>query len=113
MTLSIFPGLLDFAFTGPTILRLGLAITTIVLIYQAKNRDGFSWIALLASILILVGYLTQIVALVLGIIYALSLFNMVKHGALPSTKMGSILAVCIALSFLVTGAGAFAIDWPL
>lgn len=112
MNLNPLPELLDFAFTGPTILRLGLAITTIVLIYKAHDRDGFSWLALAASILILIGFWTQIAALVLGFIYFLSLFNMVKNGALPSPKVASILAVCIALSFLVTGAGAIAIDLP-
>lgn len=107
---NLFPDLLNYSFFAPLILRLGLGV--VLIINGLKNYNGLTadkldqtlnLISLVAGFLILLGAQTQISAIVLVIV---TLFN-------KSAWQNKVLIITIALSLLLSGAGAHAIDWPL
>ena len=129
-TLSVFPGLLDYAQVAPLFLRVVLAIILSLMAYRsfrAKLGDaplfspatfqGTAWIHLLelaAGVLLFVGLITQLAAL------ATIIFMIIRWGTAKTEKTDSfsekalytiIAAAAVALMFF--GAGFFAFDLPL
>ena len=133
--LSLFPFLFNFSFFGPTIIRVAAALVFIFGGYQKTFTKKIEWSAhfesasiksagqiilivgileLIAGGFLLVGFLTQAVALVLAIIsLAYIILKIKKPSALPNKVGFYFLLLAINLSLLLTGPGALAFDLPL
>lgn len=131
--LNTFPSLLTYSFFAPTLLRVTVALTFAYIAYvQYKRREeiakmrvpmvgkigGLIWVALvieaLMALALLVGYCTQIAAL-LGLLLSIKHYVYAKKYPLviPLGRADYIFIFVICLSILLTGAGAFAFDLPL
>lgn len=133
--LSIFPTLLVFGLFAPFLLRVALGLVFIRFGLHKLGRGradkiaffeslgwkpgkffaiGFGAIELVVGLLLVVGLYTQLAALVAAIIAlgALILKRKATHG-IESSRGFLLLLLIIALSLLVSGAGAFAFDLPL
>lgn len=114
--LSLFPNLLNYGPFAPLILRVALGMH---LFYSAKQkwRDGklfgktiyrkiFALLFLVASILVLIGLLTQAAALFAALFAAVAVFR-------KERRRENYLVLAIAVALLVLGAGPLAIDLPI
>ena len=134
--LNPFPELLILGLLAPFLLRVALGALFLHAGWSHLSRENraeaasklrlewgalgtyFIWIVgvaeVLAGLALLVGFLTQIAALV-GVLIALKLLYIRKH--YPVIASGSvefyILVIAMCLSLLLSGAGALAIDIPL
>lgn len=117
--LSLFPQLLFLAPFGATLIRIALAVVIssdarhLFTYSDTRHRIGGVCAAALA-ILFLVGAWTQLVALFSAISWVIFLiypYPDKSFSALPKSTIA--LAVVMSMTLIVTGAGAFAIDWPL
>jgi len=116
--LSLFPSLFVFSSLAPTLLRITVAFILVGIGYKTVRVGGGSTfvgiVEILASLLILAGFLTQ-----LGVIIALiTIISIVVKNSRnynrPEYFMGyNFLLIVILLSLLITGPGAFALDLPL
>jgi len=135
MILNPFPSLLLYAFYAPFLLRLIVAVVFIEFGFAKLTKDKsakaeffekiglkpgatyvivFGAIELLAGAMLLVGFYTQIAALVAGLILLATMIIKAKHAdylASPARYYFILFVIC--LSLLMTGAGAFALDTPL
>ena len=131
--LNIFPDLLTYGFFAPTLLRLAAALMFAVVAYRQWSRRSeiqqtsllivgkngwWVWISIFAhaalAVLLALGYYTQIAAL-LGMLAAIKHF-VFKHRypeVFPLSRGTYFLIAVICLSFLLSGAGALAMDLPL
>jgi putative oxidoreductase len=133
--LSVFPNLLTYTHLAPFILRVVVGVIFLELGYLKLGKEKSAWnmffqtihfkpsyvfVALLAIIeivggaFLVVGYLTQVAALVMVIILFAEGYVELQDGALLKRDIvfyTLLLAICISL--LLTGAGAFAFDLPL
>ncbi len=111
--LSLFPQLLFLSPLSATFIRVVLAIvlftlarkhfsTTTTLVYLGV-------IEVTLAILLVLGAWTQ--ALAIGAIIILIIVFFSRPRALPASTLA--LSFVLALSLIVTGAGAWAFDWPL
>lgn len=120
---------------GPFILRIVLGLIFIDLGILKFKSEKSRWIAsfeaislkpadilvsiygalqVIGGVMILVGFYTQVAALAFVILTGTELYLEWKEGALLKRNIVFyILLFAIALSLLLTGAGAFAIDLPL
>ncbi|MBI3573685.1 hypothetical protein HY090_01405 [Candidatus Kaiserbacteria bacterium] len=112
---NVFPSLLTYTFFAPLILRLFIAgafFSDAKKYWDKRERwwipDG---IALVIGAFLLVGYATQLAAIA-GIGYLAFVYYKKDHESVFSTKETSLLALGILISFLATGAGAYAFDLP-
>ncbi|MBI5787026.1 MAG: DoxX family protein [Candidatus Niyogibacteria bacterium] len=132
--LNLFPALLDYSNFAPLLLRVVLGLVFVVHGYP-KLFGGFSqtvgffesvgikpgkfWafvvgaVEFFGGIALILGFATQLAALLIAI-------NMVVAMAKVKFKMGfvngyefDLVLLAMALSLMLTGAGAFALDWPL
>ncbi|MBI2021024.1 DoxX family protein [Candidatus Giovannonibacteria bacterium] len=138
---SLFPQFLDYSFFGPTILRLALAIIFLAhgwkkiaydksafagWLESLKFRPGkfWAWVVSLSEFLggclLLLGFLTQLAAIVLAIQF-LIIILWVRRGQpfMPkpeapgmSWEFDWLILLCL-LALLVLGPGAWALDLPL
>lgn len=131
--LNPFPDLLIYSFFAPTILRIGVAIVFLWGAYMQYSRLGelsnlhlpvfgrapwIIWLSILAhlaiGLMLLVGYYTQIAAIlgilggIKGVVYAKKYPRLF---VLCRLEYGFIILIC--LSLLLSGAGALARDLPL
>ena len=135
MILNPFPSFLLYAFYAPFILRLIIAIVFIEFGFAKLTKDKaakakfferiglkpgktfvivFGVIELVAGGMLLVGFYTQIAALVAGLILLGTIVIKLKHAdylASPARYYFILLVICVSL--LMTGAGAYALDTPL
>jgi len=133
--LSIFPALFTFRILAALILRVAVGLIFIYFgiskIYKEKKRKisffekigfgkgvTFFWIVsiieIIAGILLVIGLLTQLVALVLLGILTYATYVKIRHPELlTNTLEFYFLAIAVLLALLLLGAGAFAIDLPL
>lgn len=133
--LNPFPELLMYSLLGPFILRAILGIIFVNLGYLKfrgeKNRWNASFdtlglrptslfvplyatLQIVGGVLLLIGLWTQIAALAFVIFSGIELYIEWKAGKiLKRDLVFYLLLFTIALSLLLTGAGAFAIDIPL
>ena len=133
--LSIFPFLLTYQLVAPLILRLTLGAIFVDFGWAKLGRQktekvaffetiglkpGITYVWLIALIeiatglLLIAGFLTQIVALIAGIIMIISIVLKKKYPtSFESSSCFLIVCMVIALSLLLTGPGFFAFDLPL
>jgi len=134
--LSLFPQLLDFGMLGPVLLRIGLAIVFIAhgysKLFKKENFLGTAqffesinikpakfWVLVvgitefLGGILLLAGFFTQLVALLLAFDMLIAILKVnFKKGLVGGYEFELILLLS-ALALVVLGPGAFSIDLPL
>lgn len=134
MILNTFPELLTFTLIAPLILRVALGLTVFNLgkLKFTSESEGarwkilfetigfkpanfflklIAWIEVLAGIMLIIGSFTQIVAIVLAIMYFCQAILEYKENALVKRTLPFyILLFAISLSLVFTGAGLFAID---
>ncbi len=132
--LNLFPQMLVYHFSAPTVLRIAAGITLFFLAYAfwRKRADVIKitfpvvghmpqwlvWFSVVfevaVGIALVVGYGTQVAA-ILGIITSLKHLWWWKRFAhlLPFSQSTYYLLAVICLSLLLTGAGALAFDLPL
>ena len=133
--LNTFPNLLNYGLLAPFILRVVVGVIFLELGYLKLGKEKAAWnmlfetihfkpthlfVVLLATIeivfgsFIVVGYLTQIAALVMAIILFAEAYVEFRDGSLLKRDIVFyILLLAICVSLLVSGAGAFAFDLPL
>jgi uncharacterized membrane protein YphA (DoxX/SURF4 family) len=133
--LNPFPTLLSLSFFAPTILRITLGIYLLYfgLRKLTKSRKlesdllerigfrpgiyfavGCGLVEIIAAIFLILGFLTQIAALIAALITISGAWLKIKSPTLRSENLSSyLLILAIAVSLLALGAGAFAIDLPL
>jgi putative oxidoreductase len=130
--LSIFPALLTYKLVAPLILRLALGVIFLnfgwTKLKRQKNDKAaffdtiglkpgivYVWVIALIEILtglfLIVGFLTQIAALVAAVILIIATILKKKYpSSLESSKSFLILALIVAVSLLFTGAGFYSIS---
>lgn len=133
--LNPFPELLAFSLLAPVILRLVLGYLFINLGYLKLNSEKsrwmlffettklkpptffvqfFAYIEIITGAMLIVGFYTQIAALVLAVLTFGELYMEYKEESLLKRNLVFYLLVfAISLSLLFSGAGLFAIDLPL
>jgi uncharacterized membrane protein YphA (DoxX/SURF4 family) len=133
--LSVFPNLFTYSQIAPFILRVVVGVIFLDLGYLKLSKEKTAWdmffqtihfrpsslfVTLLAVIeivsgaFLIVGYLTQVAALVMAIILFAEAFVELRDGTILKRDIvfyTLLLAICVSL--LLTGAGAFAFDLPL
>lgn len=133
--LSVFPNLFTYSELAPFILRLVVGIIFLELGYLKLGKEKSAWnmffktihfrpsyffVILLATIeivsgaFLVVGYLTQVAALVMAVILFAEAYVELRDGSLLKRDIvfyTLLLVICVSLLF--TGAGAFAFDLPL
>ncbi len=133
--LNPFPELLAFSLLGPFILRLVVGLVFIDLGMLKFKSERQSWIEsfkalhlnpagflvglfglieVVGGILLLIGAYTQIAALAFVILVGLEFFVEYKNASILKRDLTFyLLVLAIAVSLLLTGAGAYALDIPL
>lgn len=125
-----FPELLTFSFFAPLILRLTLGVYILAIGFSKKHKEvipnaeavsqeemSFMEIAcrgllILAGVSLIAGFYMQIGALIAAIIFLIFLFDKKTRISPALSRLELILLFVIAISLLLTGAGAYAIDYP-
>ena len=134
--LSVFPDLLFLDPLAPFFLRVTVGIIFLLMGYNhltRERREGlasdlrlkwgatgtfFIWylgiFEVITGLFLIIGFLTQIAAIVGGVITLKLLYGRKKYPKIaPQGSSFYIILFVICLSLLLTGAGAFAIDLPL
>ncbi len=133
--LSVFPNLLTYGLLAPFILRVVVGVIFLELGYLKLGKEKSAWnlffqtihfkpssvyvtilalIEIVAGAFLVVGYLTQVAALVMAIILFAEAYVELRDGALLKRDIvfyTLLLVICVSL--ILTGAGAFAFDLPL
>lgn len=132
--LNPFPQLLVFSFFAPTVLRIAAACVFFYLAYSHfGNRSAaakelaflthkvaravmglYILVEALAGLSLLLGYWTQIGALV-GLVISLKILLIRRsfHHLAPLSRLAYVLLAVICFSLALSGAGAVAFDLPL
>jgi len=132
--LNIFPTLLSFNLLAPFILRFTLGIIFIYISYFIIYKNGsdflsyykkhkypfpgattwfFGILNAVVAVFLLLGFLTQAVALIAIYLFINLAFSDKEINAFSFSTSFYVLAIVVSLSLLFLGAGAFAIDLPL
>lgn len=133
--LNTFPSLLTFSLLAPLILRVVLGLIFINLGYLELTSEKKRWTAffetvhlkpakmfvivmglfeIIGGFFLLAGFMTQIVALVFTIITFGEFYAEYREETLLKRDIIFYLLIfAISLSLLLSGAGLFAIDYPL
>ncbi len=113
--LSVFPEILFLSPLAPFLIRIALGGVFIFAAWAHVQRQDIasrilSILEFVLAIALVAGAWTQPAALLGSIVAAVWLFQPTSRVYQPSTIL---LALVMALSLVVTGAGAFAFDLPL
>jgi uncharacterized membrane protein YphA (DoxX/SURF4 family) len=134
--LNIFPEFLNYNLAAPVIIRLGLGLLLIGFSYREFTRDkeklvaffrylhftstqSFAWlfaaIEILIGVLLIVGFGTQLIALIAMAIILVEWFKNYRANKLETKKLFWFYIVILlsCFSLLLTGAGFLALDLPL
>ncbi len=134
--LNPFPDLLTYSLIGPFFLRVTIGFILANLGYLKLTRERDSWetifkliglnkqkefgtvivgtIEIIGGVALIVGFYTQIAALVFVILNGIEMFIEYHEETLMKRDMAFYLLIfVIALSLLFTGAGFLAFDLPL
>lgn len=127
-----FPALLNYAFYAPILLRIVLGLYSLAFGFSQKRNMPSADVAqtvvtetrkdvnffirallIIAGLLVIAGFYTQIATVVLTLLFILAL---IKRDWVMTDEIGQaeiILLISISLTLMFLGAGAFAIDYPL
>lgn len=132
--LNLFPQLLDYAFYGPLLLRLGLAAVFIVHGYpklfvrfgetaqffeSIGIKPGKFWVIVVGVVeffggfLLLLGLFVQPVAILLAINMIIAILKVKYSKGFAGGYEFELILLIMALSLLVLGGGAYSLDLPL
>lgn len=134
-TYNLFPTLLSFSLLAPFILRvvLGLIFLNLGWLKLTKEKYGwivflrsarvpapifitsiFAWLEIIGGLLLLAGAFTQLVALIFTLITLVQLILEYREDSLLRRNfVFYLLLFIVSLSLIFSGAGAYAIDFPL
>lgn len=134
-TMSVFPELLPFYLLGATLLRitLGMLFTKFGYVKLVTEREHyikfFSWIhkkygyillifigalEFIGGILLIVGLLTQLIALIFAILMSIAIIMKKKNTKILKNDADYYtMLLIISLSLLFLGPGLFAFDYPV
>jgi uncharacterized membrane protein YphA (DoxX/SURF4 family) len=122
-TLSIFPVLLSYQQLSPFIIRVVLGITLAYFGYHKMKGQGqssgsnsktYGAIEVIIALFLIVGFWTQLAALLNAIILIIKLGWKIKEKKFLTDGVNYyILLLVMAISLIFTGAGFLAIDYPL
>ena len=114
--LSIMPQLFSYQILAFALLRLVVAFVSF-LSGRARYKNGHKIVSIfyfLASVFLLLGLYTQVVALLSIILMIFSYYQIDrKTGMTAEQKLLSLVCLVILISLLFTGPGFLAIDKPL
>jgi uncharacterized membrane protein YphA (DoxX/SURF4 family) len=118
--LSLFPTLLAYDGFTPFLLRLTLGAVLIFWSYKKlTNRIDIKVtllgiIELISGILLIVGYLTQLAALIIAVILGIKIGFKIKNKSFLNDGVNYYLILfVISICILISGAGFIAFDLPL
>ncbi len=133
--LNPFPDLLTYSLLSPLILRVVAGLIFIDLGVLAFKNEKERWLAsfstlkipnpkmaikilggieIVGGIMLILGYYTQIAALILGLLtFAEAYIEYKEPEVLKRNIVFYVMLLAIVLSLLFSGAGAFAFDLPL
>jgi len=119
--LSLFPSLFTWSFISPTLIRLTLAAVLITWTYSSLRKVAatpqdkiIGIVEGVAGLLLIIGLWTQAAALFVAVDLIVRIGGKIRAGKFLTQGVNYYLILLVlALSLLVTGAGFFAIDWPL
>ncbi len=121
--LSLFPWLLTYQEFSPLLLRLTLGIVFLFWAYRRTRREDkeskgmkMACVAFEAflGICLVIGFLTQLIALLTTLVFLTHLVRKVKNRAFLTNGINYyFILLVISLCLLLTGPGAFSIDMPL
>ena len=115
--LNPFPNLLTLGLVAPFLIRLILALTVITLgkhKLKSSRKDILGYIEIVAGVFLVLGFLTQVAALVLILLFGYELYKKIKSRAFLSNGVNYyFILFVLSLSLLLSGAGAYAFDLPL
>lgn len=129
--LNFFPELLNWSFFAPFVLRVVLGVVILIAsrdlwkkgvsghphLHKNESRAAYgimTGLLIVVGILLIIGLYVQIVAAISVSLSVIALYLKNKHSSdAPESVLFYILAGTVALSLLVLGAGAYAIDIPL
>jgi len=122
-TLSLFPYLLSYQQVGPFLIRIVLGVTLAYFGYHkilgtgqssGSNSKTYGVVEMLVAIFLIIGFWTQLAALLNAIILIIKLGFKIRQGKFLSDGVNYyILLLIMAISLIFTGAGFLAIDYPL
>ena len=122
-TLSLFPYLLSFQQLSPFIIRIVLGVTLAYFGYNklighshssGSTSKAYGWVEIVIALFLIVGFWTQLAALLNALILIIKLGWKIKEKKFLTGGVNYyILLLVMAISLVLTGAGAFAIDYPL
>ena len=118
--LSLFPTLLAYDGFAPFLLRLTLGSIFILWAYKKLTNRTDIKITLLGAVelisgaLLIVGYLTQLAALIIGIILAVHIAYKIKSRSFLNDGVNYyLILLVISICILISGSGFIAFDLPL
>jgi len=132
--LNVLPQLLDYQFYAPLLLRLALGAVFLAHGWQKLSSDKiqfagwlesmkfrpgkfWAWLVTLAEFLggicLILGFLTQLAALILAIQFLVILFWFKRGQKFAGGWEFDFVLLVMALTLLVLGPGAWAFDLPL
>ena len=121
--LSLFPSLLSYERFGPFLIRIVLGITLGYFGYKkviaqgtssGSNARTYGAVEIFVSLFLIIGLYTQLAALINAIILVIKISFKARDRALFTDGINYyVLLLAMALSVIVTGAGAWAFDLPL
>lgn len=117
--LSLFPSLLTYSGFAPFLLRLILGSVFAFWGYEKiKDKDNktrlISAFKLLLAIMLIIGYMTQLAALLACIILGIYIvFKIINKSFLNNGINYYLVLFVISISILISGSGFLAFDLPL
>lgn len=123
--LNTFPELLTYGFFAPLLLRACIAFALLFLAFtqwkrrhEVKASPTYVWVSMaartVAGIALLLGYGTQIAALLAIVIFVVGLQTKRRYPSIVTFPTSTVIVlVVMCISLLTTGGGAFAMDLPL
>lgn len=112
--LSLFPWILTYEEFSPLLLRLTLGIIFLFWAYRRDKKLAWTIFQAILGICLIIGFLTQLVALLTTLVFLSHLINKAKNRAFLTNGVNYyFILLIISLCLLLSGPGAFSIDLPL
>ncbi len=118
--LSVFPSLLNYGLVAPLLIRVVLGITIAwigyakICTHKETEFRALGVVEIIMGILLVVGYITQLMAFLVGVILVVKLSKKVKDRAFLTDGVNYyIILLVLAVSLLFSGPGFLAFDLPL